>query len=331
MIFITTAATTEPAGIYREVLDHARAVFNGEISDPRFLVVDFDLATAGVTDHDDPREWWRANPNIGTTFDLDRLIEMRDRANARGAAALVEFSAMHLNREPQGRHHLGGWLDMASDFDPAVDVDLDVDSIIATADQVAVGVDLGGADDISAVAVVARIGDRVAIHARGFVTRRGLEKRQSVSDLQPALDDGTLQIVEPGQDVREIVDQILEIHSRHPSLICGVDPYGLKAAVQELEAEGVDCVAVPQGWRLDPILSAFERDLLADRITLAPSALMRQHFANASIAARGEARALVKPEGIDRSAKKIDACIATLCAYAALTTAPAAAPSLSLL
>ena len=52
LLFITTAATKEPAGIYLEVLQHARAVFKGEIDDRRTLVVDFDLLEAGIDDTD---------------------------------------------------------------------------------------------------------------------------------------------------------------------------------------------------------------------------------------------------------------------------------------
>ena len=168
------------------------------------------------------------------------------------------------------------------------------------------------------------IGSGLAIHggsADGAMAAiAGGEKHANRNDAALALADGSLEITEPGDDVRRIVDEVLAVRKRFPSVLVGCDPFGLKAAVVELEGAGVDCVAVPQGWRLSPILDAFERDLIAGRISIAPSQLCRQHFSNAHIVMRGEARSLTKPQGLALGAAKIDACIATLCGYAAMTT-----------
>ncbi len=71
IVYITTASLDEPAGIYRDVDAYARRVLAGEVDDPHFLPVIFEIPP--TLDASDPANWWRANPNIGRAVDLDRM------------------------------------------------------------------------------------------------------------------------------------------------------------------------------------------------------------------------------------------------------------------
>jgi len=317
LIYITTASIDEPAGIYRDVDDYAHRVAQGDVDDRRFLPVLFEVPAE--LDATDPANWWRSNPNLGVTLQLPRLLEARAIAIQRGADDERQFDSQNLNIDPRARSSSAAWITPATEFDPFVEA-LDFDATMRDADAVACGVDIGGADDVSALAILARIDGVIRCFVRGYLSERGYKLRRDKADYDTQIADGSLVIVDRvGDDVEAIVRAIEAIKSANP--LIGADAYMMKAAASRLEALGLSVVGVPQGWRLTGWLDSFERDLLGGVLRFAPSALARDHFGACTIEQRGEARALTKPDARRKGAAKIDAAIATLCGYAALAAA----------
>jgi phage terminase large subunit-like protein len=328
LMYVTTASLDTPAGVYANVDEYAHKVARGEVDDRRFLPVLFEMLPG--EDADDPATWWRSNPSIGTTATLGRLIEDRDAARARSAADERAFRSQNLNIDPRSGMQSGAWLDMACDYDPWVDGNLRLDDLreyAKRANAIAMGIDLGGADDVSVLAVILRghEAERPAVFVRGWLSRRGYAVRRNRADLDAQIEDGSLVIVpEVGDDVDALLLVAEELIALDAHVVIGCDPYSMKAPALRLAEAGCEPLAIAQGWKLSPYIDAAERDLLRGRYAFAPSRLLRDHLSNATITLRGEARSITKPDSVLKGARKIDAAVAWLCAAAVLETLDAA-------
>ena len=322
VIFITTAPRREAAGIYSEVMDHARRVFEGKEDDRRTLAVMFEIPSD--MDHESPANWWRSNPNIGHTIRLDDLEDQFARAKGRGPEAIAEFKSQNLNVEPEDRESgPETWIELM-DWDKAEDPLITLESLIADSTAIAVGIDVGGADDLSAMAALAMSQTglyRLWTHC--WISERGFFKRIDTTPMAEARERGELTVVDNvGEDADQIVERVLRVWEEGNLLAVGCDPYSMKEPAAKIEAEtGFEVLAVPQNWRMSPWLDAFERALLRKKLMHHRSGLMRWQIQNAHVAQRGEARALVKPDGAVDSGRKIDAVVASVCAWAALEDA----------
>ncbi len=222
---------------------------------------------------------------------------------------------------------------MERDFDPFIDPDLTPDNFLDGAEMFAFGIDVGGADDTTALTIIAKHSNGYRICGQGFVSRRGYELRRNAVDMSPAIADGSLIVVENiGDDLDLLLAAIERYNARGLPCALGADAYGMKPLQGRLDDLGIAINAVPQGWKIGAWIDSFERELLRGKVRFVPSALLRSHLGNATVQSTDTGmRYFTKPGGLNYSARKIDAAVALLCAFAALSTVRDTAPSLTFL
>ena len=91
-----------PAGVFKEKLDYARAVRDGQIDDLRFLPVIYEFPQAYIDsgDYVKPENWYITNPNLGASVDMDYLTDTLKRTKeSHNKNNLQTALAKHLNVE----------------------------------------------------------------------------------------------------------------------------------------------------------------------------------------------------------------------------------------
>jgi phage terminase large subunit-like protein len=231
-----------------------------------------------------------------------------------------EFKSQNLNVEPTNREAgVAVWIqprDWRAAEDPSI---TSLDSLIKRCTRVALGIDCGGAHDLTAMAAIGRDADgKHLLWTHHWLSRAGFDEQRARGPFGEAVAAGELTVVDRvGDDVKAAVDLVRDLHGRGALCGIGCDPYGLKEATTAMQAiTGREAHGISQGWRLSPHLDEVERAVLAGTLQHHRSALLDWQFSNAHVRFHGEARALVKPDGVMDSSRKIDGAIATVCAWA---------------
>lgn len=102
VIYLSTMSDEAPAGIFKEKLDYARSVRDGQIDDLRFLPVIYEFPQAYIDsgDYVKPENWYITNPNLGASVDMDYLTDTLKRAKeSHDKNTLQTALAKHLNIE----------------------------------------------------------------------------------------------------------------------------------------------------------------------------------------------------------------------------------------
>jgi phage terminase large subunit-like protein len=243
-IYISTAPVQQALGVYREVVDHARKVLTGELDDRRTLALLYEIPPE--LDHEDPANWWRSNPSLGTTVQLPDLLEQFQRAKQRGPAAVAEFKSQNLNIEPANRDGaIDVWIKPA-DWKAAEDASITLETILRCKD-VTLGIDAGGANDLTAAVALGREAGKVLAWSQHWISRRGFEEQKNRGPFAEALDSGELVVVpNVGDDVAELLALVRTLRVKLRGVGC--DPYGLKEASVEIQKiTSREVLGVPQG------------------------------------------------------------------------------------
>jgi phage terminase large subunit-like protein len=319
-VFITTAPQRIAAGIYKEVSDHAEAVIAGEVEDRRCLVLDF--VVPPELDYREPGNWHYSNPGLGTTVTLDRLKEQHNVATARGADALAEFWSQNVNVEPRRRIEArADGFDMSA-WDASERPELaDVEALFDRSQYVAVGIDAGGARDLSSLVLLGVPQDAQApylVSAHCWLSRDGFDLIRNHTPVADFISAGELTIVDRvGDDLSAMLDVILDLYAREKLGAIGADPWGLPKLAENIKnAIGLDLVGVPQGVRIRPFLLAFQRDLAGWKIEHGGSSILRWCLSNVRFRSPSGRGLLLEKAGGHDGGDKIDAAVALLCAHA---------------
>ena len=101
MVYLATQASGPPRRMFRSLLDYARLVRDGVLTDRRFLPVlyEFPAALLKAEKHQDPAHFYITNPNLGRSIDLPFLEREHAKATVLGPQDLRWFQARHLNVE----------------------------------------------------------------------------------------------------------------------------------------------------------------------------------------------------------------------------------------
>ncbi len=296
VIYISTQSDKPPSGVFKEKLDYARQVRDGEIEDQRFLPVIYEFPEEMVENKDylKPENFYVTNPNLGRSVRTDWL-ERKLAAVISGqdeeGDTIQTFLAKHLNIEIGMNLRANRWPG-AEFWSARAEAGLDLESILLRSEVIVVGVDGGGLDDLFGLTVVGREkGSRNWLswsHAwchEGVLTRR----KKIASKLRDLSDAEELTIVDDElTDVSEIVEIISDIKDRGLLASVAVDPAGLGEMIEalaeiEVTQEAGNLVGAPQGYAMMNAIKTAERKLANGTLKHAPSALMDWCVSNLKI------------------------------------------------
>ncbi|WP_342748566.1 terminase large subunit [Devosia submarina] len=294
LISITTQSDAPPAGVFKDKLEYARQVRDGEVEDKKFLPVIYEFPQSMIESEAylAPENYFVTNPYIGRTEWGRRWIEDElAKEKAKGPETRNVFLAKHLNVEIGLNLRSNRWAG-ADHWGDAADEELSslrhyeaLDRLLERSEVVVVGIDGGGLDDLFGLNVLGREPTEVEVKFEidGVATMRRMkrwlswshawchkgvmERRKSIAtklrDIQAA---GELTILDsPLGDVATIIEHITRI--KEMGLLGGVavDASGLgemEDALDEIEVtqEAGLLVAAPQGgWMMSSIKGAERR------------------------------------------------------------------------
>lgn len=344
LVTITTQSDKPPTGIFKTELDYARRVRDGEITDTNVLACLYEFPPAiqvrekgaprGAERWRDPALWPMVLPNLGRSITLPRLQMLYEKAAEKGEADLQIWASQHLNIEPGLGLHADAWPGAMHWEARARRGDLA--ALLAASECVTAGIDGGGLDDLMALALIGRLrpaneggARRWWIWARAWAQPEVWKRRKGITpELEEFARAGDLvRCTDPTQDIREIAeicDQVAATGLFPAEYAIGLDPFGVTALQDELNAVGlVDprLVNIGQGAKLAPALWGAERKLADGTLWHCDQGLMDWAVGNVKTEQRGSAIMATKAAS---GKAKIDPFIAAMNAFVLMSRNPTA-------
>ncbi|MFG6514429.1 terminase large subunit [Sulfitobacter sp. TB366] len=333
LLIITTQSEEPPIGIFRDELEYARRVRDGEVVDHvRMLPVLYELPEKIQAAKDrpwrDPEYWPAVLPNLGRSITLARLEGDYHKARETSEEELARWASQHLNIQIGMGMGTRGWAG-ALYWERQAQTDQDLEWILQNCEVCTVGVDGGGMDDLLGLAVLGRRGARWHLWCAAWAHSVVLERRKKLAPLLRDLErDDALTICGEGEEARDvaelvaIVKRIFDADLLPERGAIGLDPEGVAAIVDALEAEGIPAdmlASVSQGYKLTGAIKGTERKLFDKSLSHAGQALMAWCVANAKCEARGNAVVVTKAVS---GAGKIDPLMAAFNAVSLMSLNP---------
>ena len=359
VIYISTMSDTIPAGVFREKLDYARQVRDGEIDDPQFLPVIYEFPADMIKDESylDPENFYVTNPNLGKSVRrsyLERKLKQIRAGQDEDGDTIQTFLAKHLNIEIGMNLRSGRWAGadhwLASEDDELASLShwTALERLKDRCEVVVVGLDGGGLDDLLGVSVVGREARSIDIEvedeltgeihlvsvkpwlswSHGYCQRIVLARRKSIA---PILEDiakkRELTILDkPGGDVRAVTRIVQEL--KDANLLGGVvaDPAGISEIIDAMENIGVSeetglLIGQQQGGYLMGAIKTTERFLASGQLKHSGGPLMQWCVPNLKIEQTATTIRATKQTAGDA---KIDPAIALFNAVAQMSRNPVA-------
>lgn len=332
IIYITTQSDDPPAGVFKEKLEYARKVRDGEVIDPEFVPIIYEHPPEMVKreEHLLLENMAMVNPNYGVSVDKNFLAREYKKAKDGGRDSFRLFMAKHANVEVGMRLRADRWPG-AEFWEQQARPKLTLDDILARSEIVTIGVDGGGLDDLLGLTVIGRDGETrewltwSCAWAHPSVLERN---KQFATILQDCARVGDVRFVERiGEDVREVAQICRRVFDAGLLYKIGLDPAGVGAILEELEIAEIPedyRTGVPQGWRLGSAITTAERMLAQGTLVHCGQPLMTWCVGNARVEQRSNGKLVTKQAS---SEGKIDPVIALFCAVELMNHNPAAAQS----
>ena len=332
IIWASTQADEEPAGVFKTKLDYFRDVRDGKIADPRSLPVIYEFPEAMVEASEflRPENFYITNPNLGRSVRQTWLEdELRKVKDATGGEKQV-FLAKHLNIEIGLALSNNRWAG-AEYWEAAGDRSLTLDELLDRSEVCTVGIDGGGLDDLFGLAVLGRCKQTRKwmlwnhAWAHDDVLKRRADIATRLKDFERA---GDLTIstdpMEPIDQAAGIVERVKEAGLLPDENAVGLDPAGVASLVDELEARGIGVgmqVAVRQGFALSPASWGSEIKLKNGSLVHGARPMMAWCVGNAKVEVRGGAVVITKQSA---GRAKIDPLVASFNAIMLMARNPEA-------
>jgi phage terminase large subunit-like protein len=302
-IIITTAGVGR-GSVGWELYAHAKRVEAGEVTDPTFLPVLFEIAPE--TDWRDRDAWIETNPAIASGF---RSLEEMEVSAARAEhipAQVAAFERLYLNRWLDAS--ATPWLEMAVWDEGASDIELeDIDP----GTRCWLGVDLSATTDLTAVVALFEHGDGFLAVPRFFVPQEGL-RRRSERDGIPYVtwaEQGFI-VATPGSvvDYGVVEQHIAELAERYRVEAIAIDRWNSTATTTRLLEQGLPVIRFGQGTAsMSPACKELERLVLARQLYHTGCPVLRWCLGN--VALEQNAAGDIKPNKA-KSREKIDGAVA---------------------
>lgn len=299
IIYLTTQSDHPPAGIFKQKLQYARRVRDGEVDDNRFLPVIYEFPKSMIEagEHLKPENFKMVNPNMGLSVSQEYLEREFNKAQDAGSESMLGFLSKFLNIEIGLALSNDRWA--GADFWESCAGDVSLDQLIKRSEVVVVGIDGGGLDDLLGFCAAGRDAEtgKWLYYFHAWAHEIVLERRKDISDrLLDFQKDGKLTIVrQPGDDVIHLCQMVAAIGDLLPEKQgIGVDAAGIGSIVEELTSDefGItmdQIVAIGQGWKLNGAIKTLERKLAGGQVEHDGSAMMNWCVGNARVVPVGNA------------------------------------------
>lgn len=280
MMIIATTAGRGQENLSFEIIDYARKVARGEISDPATLPILFE--TPADADWQDEKLWHRANPGLKYGYpDLEGLRQLAREASQRPG-----------DRDAFRQYHLNTWLDHSE----APFVEMETYDLGAEPFDLAelehqpcwLGVDLSSNSDLTCVAAAWRDReDGYIVHPWFFCPADNLQRRADRDGVPYPLwaEDGFI-IPTPGNvvDFRAVEDHIRGMCERFEVREIAFDPHLARVMMSNLAEDGYPAVEMRQGWvTMAPAIKELERAIVGKRFRHGGHPVLRWNFDNVAV------------------------------------------------
>lgn len=302
VIYLTTQSDEAPAGVFKQKLEYARKVRDGEIHDPAFLPVIFEHPPEMVKkkEHLLLENIPMVNPNLGYSVNKEFLTREYVKAKESGEESFRGFMAKHANVEIGLVLRSDGWAG-ASMWERQTVPAFNLAELIRRCEVAAIGIDGGGLDDLLGLCVIGREEGtgRWLTWAHAWAHEVVLERRRNIAaQLQDFAKAGDLTIVKnAGDDMRELAAIVSQVEKGYILEQIGIDPAGVGSIVTAITDAGVPqekIIGVSQGWKLNGAIKTAERKLAEGVIVHPGQPLMAWCIGNAKVEPRGNAILITK-------------------------------------
>lgn len=303
VLYTTTQSDEPPAGVFKEKLEYARKVRDGEILDPEFCPVLYEFPPSMIESkaYLEEKNWGITNPNLGASVDATYIRRKLREAEEGSGSSLQDVLAKHLNVEIGMNLRADRWPG-AKFWEGQATAGLTLDELLKRSEVATVGIDGGGLDDMLGLAVVGRekVTGNWLTWTHAWLHPVALDQRMSeVPKYEGFEKDGDLTILEklPG-DVTEVAQIVAKVSKSGLLASVGMDPEKThKVMLQALINAKIDekiCFAISQGWKLVGAITLVERKLAEGTMFHGGQPLMTYCVGNAKVEPRGNASLVTK-------------------------------------
>lgn len=327
VIWLTTQSDEPPAGVFKQKLDYARKVRDGEIVDPAFVPIIFEHPPEMVASGECLllENMAMVNPNIGFSVDQAFLEREFTKAQQAGPESFRGFMAKHANVEIGMNLRSDRWA--GADFWPQAAIPVfSIEELVERSEVIDVGVDGGGLDDLLGFAAIGRCKEtrRWLTWGHAWAHPSVLERRKEIAPrLLDFAKDGDLTLVKRiGDDVAEVADLAAMLEASGKLDRIGVDPSGLGGILDAMLEAGVPeekIVGISQGWKMTGAIKTAERKLAEGVMVHGGQPLMAWCVGNAKVEPRGNAVIITKQAA---GSAKIDPLMAVFNAVSLMSLNP---------
>lgn len=305
--FFLTTAGTDRNSICWEVHQKALDVLEGRKNDPRFYPVIYGLKDD--EDWRDEKNWYRANPSLGHTIDIERVRDAYRRALETPADEMM-FRQLRLNQWVKNSVR---WMDMAK-WD-ACRTDIDISALRGRACYA--GLDLSTTSDLTAFVLVFPPDDDdgafillpyfwLPKEQMALRVRRDHVPYDQWAGMYIDMTEGDV------VDYAAVKHKILEVCELFDVREVAVDRWNATMMIQELQDEGVNVVRFGQGFRdMTAPTREIMRLVLTKKIAHSGHPVLRWNFDNAFIRTDPAGNQKIDKE---KSTEKVDGAVAAVMA-----------------
>ena len=264
MVLIISTMSDKPAsGFWKQELALARAVRDGKSAIEGLLPLIWEPDPKDMKRIEDvclPEVWERCNPNIGRSVNLDFLKRSFKSVMSTGNNdEILRWLSQHTNAEiSQFETSADSQWPGAASWANCADEKVSWDWILKNCTRVAFGFDGGGAIDLTSAAVLGYIpdDDTLYVATKSWCYQSLIDTYPNEGVIQDGVKDGHIKVIEPGEEVEELTQILLEYYDLNAYGFMGlaVDPAGIAQELHNalthagLPADKV--VSVKQGFGL---------------------------------------------------------------------------------
>ena len=231
VIYLTTQSSARPDGLFKALLTKARAIKNKgekEIKRTKFLPILYEFSAEQLKDgwQKDPKKWHLVNPSLNVSVSLDRLKQMQKDAEIAGGQAEQEFYAKFLNVEIQTEQDCRAWA--GAKYVHQCERAITLDTVLDKAEIIYIGIDGGGLDDLTGLAVLGVSRDKWYIWTKGYCYKSALNRAGLAKKLIQWQKKNEIYISDNiGEDSKILCDDVAYILGSGKVSKIGIDPRGI--------------------------------------------------------------------------------------------------------